>query len=136
MRAVRGKLETWQRQDDVGRTKVSVLCDLLRSISLECLLYIMASTDNPGLQKNLSRYITQWRREKADICGADLRRLGLAPGPLYGRILKAALEAKLDGEAPNAQSQLRLARKMLEGVPESGGKSCDRPMRKQSMLAP
>ncbi|MGE9985874.1 CBS domain-containing protein [Desulfovibrio sp. SGI.169] len=115
MRAVRGKLEAWQRQNDAGRqSRVSALCGLLRSISLECLLYIMASTDNPGLQKNLSRYITQWRREKADIRGTDLRRLGIAPGPLYGRILKAALAAKLDGEAPDAQSQLKLARALRE----------------------
>ena len=62
--AVRGKLEAWQRQDDMGTAKVSALCALLRPIALECLLYIMASTDNPGLQKNLSRYITQWRRKK------------------------------------------------------------------------
>ena len=73
---------------------------------------------------------------KADICGADLRRLGLAPGPLYGIILKAALVAKLDGEAPNAQSQLGLARALLKSAAESGGKSCVRPMSKQSMLAP
>lgn len=116
MRAVRGKLENWQRQDDAGQSRVSALCGLLRSISLECLLYIMASTVNSGLQKNLSRYITQWRREKADISGADLRRLGIAPGPLYGRILKAALAAKLDGEAPTAQSQLKLARALLESA--------------------
>lgn len=122
MRAVRGKLEAWQRQDDTGQSKVSTLCDLLRSISLECLLYIMASTDNPGLQKNLSRYITQWRRERADIRGADLRRMGIAPGPLYGRILKAALAAKLDGEAPDAQSQLQLARALREKARERSGK--------------
>ena len=80
MRAVRGKLEAWQRQDDMGTAKVSALCALLRPIALECLLHIMASTDNPGLQKNLSRYITQWRRERADIggpCGLSMSALAL-----------------------------------------------------------
>ncbi len=122
MRAVRGKLEAWQRQDDMGTAKVSALCALLRPIALECLLYIMASTDNPGLQKNLSRYITQWRRERADIGGAELRRLGLAPGPLYGRILKAVLVAKLDGEAPNVESQLNLARRLAQNASENNDK--------------
>ena len=122
MRAVRGKLEAWQRQDDMGTAKVSALCALLRPIALECLLYIMASTDNPGLQKNLSRYITQWRRERADIGGAELRRLGLAPGPLYGRILKAVLVAKLDGEAPNVESQLNLARRLAQNASENNNK--------------
>lgn len=122
MRAVRGKLEAWQRQDDMGTAKVSALCALLRPIALECLLYIMASTDNPGLQKNLSRYITQWQREKTDIGGAELRRLGLAPGPLYGRILKDVLIAKLDGEAPNLESQLNLARRLAQNASENNGK--------------
>ena len=122
MRAVRGKREAWQRQDDMGTAKVSALCALLRPIALECLLYIMASTDNPGLQKNLSRYITQWRRERADIGGAELRRLGLAPGPLYGRILKAVLVAKLDGEAPNVESQFNLARRLAQNASENNDK--------------
>lgn len=113
MRAMRPKLADWQSKDDAGAAKVSVLCELLRPISLECLLYSMADAADDGLQKNLSRYITQWRREKADISGADLLRLGLEPGPKFGRILKAALNAKLDGKAVTAESQLRLARKLI-----------------------
>ncbi|WP_165174729.1 CBS domain-containing protein [Desulfovibrio sp. ZJ369] len=113
MRAIRPKLTDWQSKDDVGVAKVSALCELLRPISLECLLYCMADATDQGLQKNLSRYITQWRREKADINGADLLRLGLEPGPLVGRILKAALTAKLDGKAVTAESQLKLARKLI-----------------------
>ncbi|WP_300925482.1 hypothetical protein, partial [uncultured Desulfovibrio sp.] len=77
-------------------------------LSLEFLLYLMASEENPGLEKTLSRYITQWRREKADITGEDLCRLGLTPGPDFGRLLACALRAKLDGEAPNAKAQLAL----------------------------
>lgn len=80
MRAIRSKLADWQSKDDIGAARVSALCDLLRPLSLECLLYSMAAADDQGLQKNLSRYITQWRKEKADINGADLLRLGLEPG--------------------------------------------------------
>lgn len=113
MRAIRSKLADWQSKDDIGAARVSALCDLLRPLSLECLLYSMAAADDQGLQKNLSRYITQWRKEKADINGADLLRLGLEPGPLFARILKAALNAKLDEKAVTAESQLRLARKLI-----------------------
>ena len=78
----------------------------------------MAGVEDSGLQKNLSRYITQWRREKPDIDGRDLRDMGIAPGPLFGRILRAVLAGKLDGETPDADSQRRLALDMArqEGV--------------------
>ncbi|MDR2818961.1 MAG: CBS domain-containing protein [Desulfovibrio sp.] len=108
-RAVYSKLENWQRQDDAGAAKVSLLCEMLYPISLECVLYLMAFTENSGLQKNLSRYITQWRREKPDIGGMDLHNMGLAQGPIFGRILKTVLNAKLDGEAVSRESQLELA---------------------------
>lgn len=108
MRAARPKLAAWQAESDAGAARVSALCDLLRPLSLEFLLYLMASEEDPGLEKTLSRYITQWRREKADITGEDLCRLGLAPGPDFGRLLACALRAKLDGEAPNAKAQLAL----------------------------
>jgi tRNA nucleotidyltransferase (CCA-adding enzyme) len=112
-RAVYGKLESWQQQIDAGEAKVSVLYDLLHPVTLECLLYLMAFTENEGLQKNLSRYITQWRLEKPDVSGADLLRIGLMPGPMFGRILKAVLVAKLDGEAASRESQLELAYKLV-----------------------
>ena len=90
----------------------------MEKFSLEFLLYIMAGVEDSGLQKNLSRYITQWRREKPDIDGRDLRDMGIAPGPLFGRILRAVLVGKLDGETPDADSQRRLALDMArqEGV--------------------
>lgn len=91
----------------------SALCALLRPLRLEFLLYLMAQTSDAPLQKNISRYITQWRRETADITGDDLRRLGLAPGPACGRILAAVLRAKLDGQAPTAESQLALAASLI-----------------------
>lgn len=113
MRAVRPKLESWQRAADSGQARISELCELLRPLSLECLLYLMATEENPGLEKNLSRYITQWRREKADIGGDDLRRIGLEPGPRFAQLLRSALNAKLDGEAPTARSQLAHVRALL-----------------------
>lgn len=119
MRELMPKLQAWQKKQDKGAAKISALYELLLPVSLECLLYIMAITENEGLEKNLSRYITQWRRENADINGKDLRKLGLRPGPLYGEILKKALYAKLDGKAPTSKRQLALALAGLEkGLPE------------------
>ena len=54
------------------------------------------------------------RISTAGICASS----GIAPGPLFGRILRAVLVGKLDGETPDADSQRRLALDMArqEGV--------------------
>ena len=118
MRHVQPKLARWQKAFEAGTGRISELYLLLEKFSLEFLLYIMAGVEDSGLQKNLSRYITQWRREKPDIDGRDLRDMGIAPGPLFGRILRAVLFGKLDGETPDADSQRHLALDMArqEGV--------------------
>lgn len=114
LRNLAPKLVLWQTNYDRGCARISDFYDLLRGVSLEILLYYMAVAENPGLEKNISRYITQWRREKADINGNDLRSLGVEPGPLYGELLDYALKGKLDGKAPTAKSQLAMIRRKLK----------------------
>ena len=121
MRMARPKLEAWQEAADAGTARVSELCDLLQPLPLEFLLYLMAEDEDARLEKTLSRYITQWRREKADITGADLRRIGLEPGPAFGRLLARVLRAKLDGEATTAQAQLALAASLAAAEKEAPG---------------
>lgn len=114
LRNLRPMLLEWQKKADFGQTNVSKLCEMLTNVSLEALLFAMASIDNEGLERNISRYITHWRDEKADINGRDLMNLGIKPGPIYRELLQKALEAKLDGKAPNARSQLALVREELK----------------------
>ena len=73
---------------------------------------------NSGDDALLKAILESLRREKPDIDGRDLRDMGIAPGPLFGRILRAVLVGKLDGETPDADSQRRLALDMArqEGV--------------------
>ncbi|MDR2745745.1 MAG: CBS domain-containing protein [Desulfovibrio sp.] len=113
LRYVKDSLLKWQKKNEAGSARVSDLYELLRASSPECLIYLMATAGKEELKKMLSRYITQWSREKPDITGDDLLRLGLAPGPAFSRILQAALIAKLDGAAVNMESQLRLAQKLM-----------------------
>ncbi len=49
-----------------------------------------------------------WREVTLEISGADLTAAGLS-GPAIGVGLEAALAAKLDGEAPTREEQLRIA---------------------------
>ncbi|MDR3319606.1 MAG: DHH family phosphoesterase [Desulfovibrio sp.] len=114
LRPLKDGLLKWQKKDYSGSTKVSVLCDMLRNVSRECLIYLIATADNEGVRKMLSHYITQWSREQPDITGDDLCRLGLAPGPALASVLRAVLTAKLDGTVVSVGSQFRLAKKLVE----------------------
>ena len=45
----------------------------------------MARSDNEEISSSVSQYIYKWRQIKVDINGDDLHRLGLEPGPQFGR---------------------------------------------------
>lgn len=118
VRLLKNQLLQWQKASEMGKGKVSELCRLLGSLSLEAQLYAMAAIDSPGLKKNISRYITTLKREKPDVTGHDLLRLGLKPGPIFSDLLRLALTAKLDGKAPNARRQLALIKSYLKKTAE------------------
>ena len=99
------QVETWQSKNG----KVSELYELLKTMPLDGVLYMMGRTTVEEVRMNLSRYITLWQREKIDISGDDLLSLGLTPGPLFGHIMRRLLAAKLDGEASTRESQHLLA---------------------------
>lgn len=109
VRYLKRRLRLWHRENDgVPQPDISGLCDLLRPLGIECLIFLMATATRPEYEKTVSRYITVWRREKADVSGDDLVAMGLEPGPHFTRILRELLKAKLNGQAPGAESQLAL----------------------------
>lgn len=108
------RLEGWQRKQAGRQTDVFGLWKMLEGVGLEFLLYLMAAISDEKLQKKLSRYITQWRREKADIGGADLIALGLQPGPFFTAILREILAAKLNGTAATPEAQWALAKGLVQ----------------------
>lgn len=128
------RLESWQRKQSEKHTDVFGFWKMLEGLGLEFLLYLMAATDEEGLQKNLSRYITQWRREKADIGGSDLIALGLRPGPRFTEILRQVLAAKLNGTAVTPEAQWALARELVQQAlddPEAHAPHGRRPRRER-----
>lgn len=103
--SARQGLARWEKNDG----PVSDLHRLLARAPLEVLLYLLTREDKPELHEKLTRYIYQGRQMKAGINGDDLVRLGLKPGPMFGRILEEVLAACLDDETLNREKQLELA---------------------------
>jgi tRNA nucleotidyltransferase (CCA-adding enzyme) len=102
------KLMSW-RED---RSKLSRLCAILRPIPLEGVLFLMARSRKEHIRRNISQYLTRLRDMTSDVSGADLRDMGMEPGPVYTVILNRVLEAKIDGRAASRDDQLRLARRI------------------------
>ncbi len=55
----------------------------------------------------------RFRALRPRVGGGDLARMGLDPGPQFGRILAALRAARLSGRVTDVESELRLARRLV-----------------------
>jgi tRNA nucleotidyltransferase (CCA-adding enzyme) len=88
----------------------------LEPFSPEVLLYMMARTARDSTRRAISLYITRLRGTRVSVTGRDLKALGFSPGPLYREILDRVLEARLNGEVSDRQSEMEwILRKFSPG---------------------
>ena len=90
----------------------SILCQILQGFDIEQILYMMATTRQVGVQRAISSYVTRLRFVQPVITGADLKRLGILPGPIYREILDAVRDAKRNGQLDDPKDELALAQRM------------------------
>jgi tRNA nucleotidyltransferase (CCA-adding enzyme) len=69
---------------------------IIQPLNLQTILYIMSKAKNKDVKKSISLYLTTLRNVKPDLSGADLKKMGYRPGPLFKKILTAILDARLD----------------------------------------
>jgi len=86
----------------------STLYRQLSGFKTELILYMMATTKEEEAKKLISHYFIQLRRIKTLVSGDDLKKMGLEPGPIYGEILQAVLDAKLNGQLKTKKDELVL----------------------------
>lgn len=85
----------------------SVIYRNLDNLPPEQILAIMAMTAKDELKKAISLYFTSLCQVKTTISGNDIHKTGLKPGPIYGKILNAVLDAKLDDLIVTHEDELR-----------------------------
>ncbi|MDP2167835.1 MAG: CBS domain-containing protein [Thermodesulfovibrionales bacterium] len=71
--------------------------DAFSVLPLETALFAMALAKEPDRKKEITRYLLELRKQKPILTGNDLKGMGIAPGPLYSRILKELLHERLRG---------------------------------------
>ena len=69
-----------------------------------------------GAEAPARAWLADLRHVRLDIDGADLLAVGIPQGEAVGRALAAALEARLDGHAPDREAQLAVARAAAAGT--------------------
>ena len=100
-----------QRRNRGGKPKNSEIYNWLDGFSVEVILYLMARSENESLRKWISLYITDLRKEKNLLNGADLIALGFVPGKYFQDIFKFLLQARLDLEVKTRAEEIALVKK-------------------------
>ena len=102
--AARGELESTRELIATSPASASAVIDAVRGRDPVELILARAAGASW-----LDRYAEELRHVALEITGAQLLAAGVPEGPAVGRGLAAALRAKLDGEAPTRDAELRIA---------------------------
>ncbi|MEE9495860.1 MAG: CBS domain-containing protein [Desulfobacterales bacterium] len=86
----------------------------LSEFRTELILYMMAISKQEKIKKAISHYFTNLRRVNVSLQGRDLKKMGVAPGPIYREILQTALDTKLNGKLKTRKDELDFARKYAQ----------------------
>ena len=65
------------------------------------------------VRERLELYHQKLRFIEPEIDGEYLKAMGLKPGPLFGRILSALRDARLNGEVSNLEEERALVEQLL-----------------------
>jgi tRNA nucleotidyltransferase (CCA-adding enzyme) len=97
---------------------------LLRAFSLQSLRLLLLAEDGEAVRQAVDLYLDELRHVRTALSGDDLKSLGLAPGPLYKRILGALLDARLDGQTQTRAEEESLLKELLsvQGLSQVTGK--------------
>ena len=85
---------------------------LLKELSVEGLLYLMALARKNQVKKAVSNYVTKLRYTRTDLTGNDLMALGYRPGPDFKMILNDLLDARLDDQISSREEEIALLHRL------------------------
>ncbi len=83
---------------------------VLKPLSLLAILFTIAKAKDKRQKKAISLYLTTLRKIRPALTGKDLKAMGYRPGPLFNKILKAILEARLEEHIKSREEEIRFVR--------------------------
>jgi len=72
------------------------------------------ATERANTRAKLLAFQTVYRHVEVALNGDDLKEMGLRPGPLFGRLLRALRDARLDGQIATRKEEKALLQRLLK----------------------
>jgi len=66
----------------------------------------------PAAGRRIADFLGKYHAVRPSLSGHDLKALGITPGPLYQKILRGLLEAKLDGKVRTREDEMEFVLRM------------------------
>ncbi len=85
--------------------------ELLSPLSDEVIFLILAKTKEARARNRIIRFLKRYRLVEISCSGEDLKGIGLRPGPLFRKILKEVLYARIDGKVKSKREELIFVRR-------------------------
>jgi tRNA nucleotidyltransferase (CCA-adding enzyme) len=82
----------------------------------------MAKSRSDDVKRQLSVFFTTYQHVKPTMTGADLRALGVEPGPVYTTIFSRLLDGRLNGELTSEADERALAMQIIKKPQRAGGR--------------
>ena len=92
--------------------KPSAIYCLLAGLGDETVCFLIAKARPDSVRRRLLVHLACNQDVKLSLTGADLKALGLKPGPRYKKILDRLLEARLDGEVKSETDERKLVERL------------------------
>jgi tRNA nucleotidyltransferase (CCA-adding enzyme) len=86
---------------------------LLSELSDETLLILMAKSKREAVKRQVSAFLTTYQHVKPILTGADLKAMGLKPGPQFKQILDQLLDARLNGAVKTEAEERQLVERTI-----------------------
>ncbi|MGE5301631.1 MAG: CBS domain-containing protein [Acidobacteriota bacterium] len=80
---------------------------LLADKSLELILFSMALTNDTRKKKQISQFLVGLRKIRPFLKGDNLKKLGIAEGPLFSKIFRELLDGRLRGKFKTEEDEKR-----------------------------
>ena len=101
----------------VKERRPSAIYRLLKHYSGAAIFVLWIATDSESVRERLELHHRTLRFVEPEIDGEYLKAMGLKPSPLFGQILSALRDARLDGEVSSLEEEKALVDELLD---ESG----------------
>ncbi len=91
--------------------KKSTIFKQLNIFQTELILYMMVVTKQKQVEKAISNYFTNLQQVQILIKGKDLIQMGIPQGPVFGKILDAVRDERMNGKIKTKKDELEFAKK-------------------------